>query len=115
HLSGYAQGAADDPRVAIVCADLLAWIDEPGPTYDVICLDIDNGPQWTVTDHNRALYGDAGLRRLRRRLAAGGVLAVWSASRSRPFEARLRRRFGAVDVHEIPVPRGEPDVVYVAR
>jgi len=115
HLAAYTQGAADDPRVTIVCADLVAWLDEPGPAYDAICLDIDNGPQWTVTDRNRALYGDDGLRRLRRRLTAGGVLAVWSASRSRPFEARLRRHFGAVDVHEIPVPRGEPDVVYVAR
>lgn len=115
HLSAYSRNAADDPRVAIVCADLVRWLDEPGPAYHAICLDIDNGPQWTVTDHNRALYADAGLVRLRRRLTDGGVLAIWSASRSRPFEDRLRRHFGILDIHEVPVPRGEPDVVYVCR
>jgi spermidine synthase len=115
HLSAYADHAADDPRVALVCADLVRWLDEPGPDYDAICLDIDNGPQWTVTDDNRPLYSDAGLERLRGRLTEGGVLAVWSASRSRHFEARLRRHFAAIDIHEVPVSRGEPDVVYIGR
>jgi hypothetical protein len=31
------------------------------------------------------------------------------------FEARLRRRYAHVEVVETAVPRGEPDVVYVAR
>jgi hypothetical protein len=100
HLSARSENAADEPRVALVCADLVGWLDEPGPAYDAICLDIDNGPQWTVTDHNRILYGHAGLVRLHRRLAGGGVLAVWSASRSRPFEARLRRHLTTVGVRE---------------
>jgi hypothetical protein len=53
---------------------------EPGRAYDVICLDIDNGLQWTVTDHNRVPYDHAELIGLPRRLADGGVLATWSAS-----------------------------------
>ena len=117
YLSAYAENAADDPRVALVRADLLAWIGSPAragdPGYDAICLDIDNGPQWTVTEQNGDLYGDAGLDALRGRLAGSGVLAVWSAHRSADFEKRLHRHFAAVAVHEVPVQRGEPDIIYV--
>lgn len=106
--------ALDDPRVTVAVADLAAFLDRPGE-YDAICLDVDNGPDWTVTEANAALYGDAGLARLAARLAPGGRLAVWSAGASPAFEARLRSRFADVRRIEVPVPRGGPDVVWVAR
>jgi hypothetical protein len=40
---------------------------------------------------------------------------VWSAAAAPEFEALLRRRFGRVEARPVPVPRGEPDVVYLAR
>jgi hypothetical protein len=51
---------------------------------------------------------------LRRRLVAGGVLAVWSAMAAPAFEAALRKLFVSVQVHLVEVPRGDPDHVYVA-
>jgi spermidine synthase len=102
-----------DPRVRVVRADLLAHLADRADEYDVICLDIDNGPEWTVTDDNRALYGDRGLSLLRSRLRPGGVLAVWSAAESAAFVSRLAA-VGPVTTMRVPVPRGEPDVVYVA-
>lgn len=110
HLRG--AGPAD-PRVRIVNADLLAWLADRPDEYDVICLDIDNGPEWTVTDDNRALYGEHGLALLRSRLRPGGALAVWSAAASAAFAARLAAVFGRVETIEVPVPRGDPDVVYL--
>ena len=108
-------GHLDDPRVTVVVDDLAGWLGTGDDRYDAVCLDVDNGPEWTVTDSNAALYGDAGLEAVDRRLASGGTLAVWSANAAPAFEARLRERYGAVEVIEIAVPRGEPDVVYVAR
>lgn len=113
-LAPYSGHAADDPRVTLECADLVAWIRAPGSSYDVICLDIDNGPDWTVTEANAGLYDDGGLSALHARLAPGGVLAVWSAAAAPGFEERLRARFGEVAVREIPARRGEPDRVYLA-
>ena len=107
--------APDDPRVELVIADLAAFLAAGDEEYDAICLDVDNGPEWTVTVDNAALYGDAGLSAVDRRLAPGGTVAVWSANRAPAFEARLRARYPTVEVVEIPVPRGEPDVVYVVR
>jgi spermidine synthase len=105
--------ALDDPRVTVVVADLAEFLAAGGPVYDAICLDVDNGPEWTVTVDNAVLYGDTGLSAVDRRLASGGRLAVWSAHRAAAFEARLRERYRTVETRQIPVARGEPDVVWV--
>ncbi|OLF13594.1 spermine/spermidine synthase domain-containing protein [Actinophytocola xanthii] len=107
--------ALADPRVRCVAADLLEWLPRSGQRFAGLCLDIDNGPDWTVTDGNATLYGDAGLDMLAGALAPGGVLAVWSAGASEPFAKRLETRFGAVEALPVSVPRGEPDVVYLTR
>jgi spermidine synthase len=111
HLGTTALG---DPRVTVVVEDLATFLATDHGVYDAICLDVDNGPEWTVTVDNAALYGDPGLSAVDRRLAPGGILAVWSANAAPAFETRLRARYRTVEVVEIPVPRGEPDVVYVA-
>ncbi|MGW5716762.1 spermidine synthase [Amycolatopsis sp. NPDC003865] len=107
--------ALADPRVTVVEADLVPWLESTPDRYDALCLDIDNGPEWTVTEGNAALYSDAGLSRVKELLNPGGVLAVWSAGAAPSFAARLREHFG--DVREVPVevPRGEPDVLWFAR
>jgi len=106
--------ALADHRVRCVGADLVAWLPSAGESFAAICLDVDNGPEWTVTDGNAALYDDAGLDLLAAALVPGGVLAVWSAGAAPVFADRLRRRFAAVTVIEVPVSRGEPDRVFVA-
>jgi spermidine synthase len=108
-------GALGDPRVTVVLADLTDFLATDAGVHDAICLDVDNGPEWTVTVDNAGLYGESGLSAVDRRLAPGGTLAVWSAHRSPEFEARLRARYRTVETREIPVPRGEPDVVWTAR
>ena len=108
-------GRLDDPRVSVVLDDLGAWLRAGSDRYDAVCLDVDNGPEWTVTEPNAALYGEAGIDAVDRRLAPGGTLTVWSANAAPAFEARLRARYPVVDVHRIPVARGEPDVIYAAR
>lgn len=106
--------ALDDERVRCVRADLLDYIEATEP-FDALCLDVDNGPQWTVTEGNRRLYSDAGLGLLAGRLTPGGVLAVWSASPVPWFADQLRAHFGEVLVLTVPVARGEPDAVFVAQ
>lgn len=103
-----------DPRVRCVVGDLVEHLTTTHERYDAICLDVDNGPHWTLSERNRWLYGDAGLAALTGRLADGGALAIWSAARVDAFEARLRERFARVERHEVHVARGEPDVVYAA-
>ncbi|MER5440076.1 spermidine synthase [Streptomyces sp. NPDC002790] len=107
--------ALADPRTEIVEADLVRHLHTATDTYDALCLDIDNGPDWTVTEDNHTLYGPSGLAACKDRLDPGGVLAVWSAQPSANFEETLRNAgFQAVRTEEIPVVRGVPDVVHLA-
>ncbi|MFJ9135150.1 spermidine synthase [Streptomyces sp. NPDC102256] len=107
--------ALADPRTEIVEDDLLDYVNEISDTFDALCLDIDNGPGWTVTEGNAGLYGEAGLASCARALKPGGVLAVWSAQPSPEFEGTLRNAgFQRVRTEEIPVARGVPDVVHLA-
>jgi spermidine synthase len=115
-LSTFTAAALADPRVSILHADLNDHLRAEGEPYDALCLDIDNGPDWTVTDDNRSLYSPTGLAACRARLTPRGVLAVWSAQPSEVFEKALEQA-GFEDVHtrEVPVARGVPDVVHLAR
>lgn len=118
-LGRISAAALADPRTEVIRADLVAHLHsgttaEPEP-YDALCLDIDNGPDWTVTEDNDGLYSPAGLAACRTRLAPGGVLAVWSAQPSSAFEEALRNAgFTGVRTEEISVARGVPDVVHLA-
>ncbi|MFF4209732.1 spermidine synthase [Streptomyces sp. NPDC001796] len=114
-LSTLSADALADPRTHIVEADLVAHVNETSDTYDALCLDIDNGPAWTVTDDNGSLYSTHGLTSCARVLKPGGVLAVWSAEPSPEFEGTLRNAgFRQVRTEEVPVARGVPDVVHLA-
>ncbi|MFF4343873.1 spermidine synthase [Kitasatospora sp. NPDC001540] len=115
-LGAFSAGALDDPRVEVLHTDLVAYLAQDGERYDALCLDIDNGPDWTVGAENDRLYGPSGLARAAARLNSGGVLAVWSAQPSAAFERALRAAgFTDVRTEEIPVERGVPDVVHLAR
>ncbi|WP_399140442.1 spermidine synthase [Streptomyces sp. NBUA17] len=113
-LAALSAEALADPRAEIVRADLVEYVRETSDTYDALCLDIDNGPGWTVTEGNGGLYAPSGLADCARLLRPGGVLAVWSAQPSPDFEETLRNAgFQHVRTEEIPVARGVPDVVHL--
>ncbi|MGX8908318.1 spermidine synthase [Streptomyces sp. QH1-20] len=114
-LAAISADALADPRTELLHTDLVAHLRTADATYDALCLDIDNGPGWTVTEDNGGLYSPTGLAACRARLTPGGVLAVWSAQPSAEFENALRNAgFAGVRTEEITVARGVPDVVHLA-
>jgi spermidine synthase len=114
YLASRSGDALADPRVEVVCEDLVAWLGRAGESFDGICLDVDNGPAWTITNANGALYSNDGLDLLRNRLKPGGALTVWSAAEDHGFAKRLRSVLGRLETFPVPVPLGEPDVIYAA-
>lgn len=109
--------ALDDPRCRVECANVVDWISaavRAGDEFDVLCMDVDNGPEWTVVDGNQRLYEAEALDQLLRITAPSGVVSFWSAARAPRFEETLRSRFSDVHIIETEVARGEPDVVYLA-
>lgn len=113
YLARFSGDAIGDPRVRVEVADVIDHISS-STSYDIICLDVDNGPDWTVTQSNRRLYDRQGLELLASRLRPGGALAIWSSHASDAFTARLASVVGRVETHTVDVPRGQPDVVFIA-
>ncbi|MGH8878464.1 MAG: spermidine synthase [Stackebrandtia sp.] len=114
-LRGVSGGAVDDPRLAMIPDDLVAWLYATDQRYDAVCLDIDNGPHWTVVPENDRLYGEQSTRRLAEIVRPGGVLTVWGAEDSPEYRKRLAWHFGEAITLKVEVPRGQPDVVFVAQ
>jgi spermidine synthase len=97
-----------DPRVHLVAADVRDLAadraaDLADGAYDVVLLDVDNGPDFLVHEGNATLYEPAFLARCRDLLAPDGALAVWSSTGSRALEAAMREVFGRCDVVPVDV------------
>jgi len=114
-LAPFSDHGMKDRRTRVVHADLTNWIQETEDQYDVICLDIDNGPDWTVTDKNRELYRSSGLKRLKALLRPEGMVAFWSASPSPAFQEQLALHLGEVQEILVENHRAGPDCLYLAR
>ncbi|HEY0950050.1 hypothetical protein [Nocardioides sp.] len=84
-----------DERVTVVVADIAVALAEARPaSYDLLLLDVDNGPGYLVHDVNAALYEEPFLESARRALRPGGAIAVWSAADAPELAERMRSVFG---------------------
>ena len=73
-------------NVAIRETDAIAHL-KSGARYDLILLDIDNGPEPFTRSSNATLYDRAGLELLRNALNEDGSVLLWSGFQSAAFEA----------------------------
>lgn len=109
-LVAWARGALDptlvpelahlenDARCRLWSADVaavLAGTEGASGPWDLILLDVDNGPDFLLHEGNAGLYAVAGLRAALAQVAPGGALVVWSSHRS----PRLMEALAAV-AHE---------------
>ncbi len=108
-----------DERVTVVVADIAVAIAEAAPaTYDLILLDVDNGPGYLVHDTNEALYHAPFLSGAREVLRPGGALVVWSAAEAPDLGDALGEVFGEVSAQARSVllqGRDEHYWLYAAR
>ncbi|MEI0736984.1 spermine/spermidine synthase [Paenibacillus sp. JTLBN-2024] len=108
HLAPYSGHALDDPRTNVIHTDLVKWMNETDASYDAVCLDIDNGPDWTVSASNTGLYSEQGIKAAIRLLRPHGAVSYWSAGASPEFAEYLKLFFHGVEALQIPQQRGNP-------
>jgi spermidine synthase len=101
HLGALSGHPLADRRVVVETRDVARCIQSAKQRFDVVLLDVDNGPDAFTASKNAWLYGDSGLAAVRTALKPGGVLAVWSAWEDRKFEQRLRYAGFAVTVERV--------------
>lgn len=108
-----------DERVSVMTADIRVAVAEATPAaYDLVLLDVDNGPGYLVYDDNIAVYQREFLEQTRRCLRPGGALVIWSAAESTALKAEMQDVFG--DAVAIPFEvnlqsRDEQYWIYLSR
>ncbi len=111
--------ALADERLSIVTADIRQALAEATPsTYDLVLLDVDNGPGFLVYDDNADVYRADFLRTVAEALRPGGAVVVWSAAEAPELQSELEAVFGSAT----PIPfdvrlqsRDEQYWLYLAR
>jgi spermidine synthase len=98
HVRALAGNPLADPRANVVVEDVFDAIARAQRAFDVILLDVDNGPVGLSQARNQRLYGYRGVRSCLAALRPGGVLAVWSAGSNARFERRLAEAGFKVEV-----------------
>ncbi len=86
-LTGLNERSFADPRVKVVNADAMKWLEEHTETYDLVVIDLPDPRSYALAK----LYTWGFYRLVRRHLAQGGALAVQATSPSGPPDVRPRR------------------------
>jgi len=81
----------NDPRTVIHVGDVAKLMRRKRGYFDVIALDVDNGPEGLTKSANDWLYSTPGIIAAQEALTPNGILAYWSAGPDQAFHDRLRR------------------------
>jgi spermidine synthase len=87
-------GFLADERVRVVTCDIRQAVAEATQKYDLVLLDVDNGPGYLVHDMNAAVYEVEFLQRVRSLLRPRGAVAVWSSAEAPELRDALATVFG---------------------
>lgn len=107
-----------DQRVKVVTADIRQAVAEAMQRYDLVLLDVDNGPGHLVLDSNATVYEAPFLQDVRSLLRPGGAVAVWSSAQAPELYDAMAGVFGEVEPIPIEVDlqgRAEQYWLYLAR
>lgn len=106
-----------DQRVLVRELDVVDDLMRAEEPFDLILLDVDNGPSALSQARNAWLYRERGIARLHDALSPGGVLGVWSAGPDPRFVKRLRAQRFRVDEHRVHASgsRGKRHTLWIAK
>ena len=83
-----------DRRVEIRTRDVADIIGEAEDAFDLVLLDVDNGPAYLVHETNSALYGPALLETTRRAMRPRGLCVIWSGAHDQALHDAMAEVFG---------------------
>jgi len=81
----------DDPRTRVHVGDVANLLREKRNDFDVIALDVDNGPEGLTRSNNSWIYSEQGITATVKALKPSGIVSYWSATADQGFSNRLTR------------------------
>jgi spermidine synthase len=102
-----------DQRLRLHVGDVQQVVAEAAPeTFDLVLLDVDNGPAFLVHEDNAAIYRPSFLHQVHDVLRRGGVVVVWSSTDDADLTAAVTGVFGSCTVESHPVRLQDRDDTY---
>ena len=89
-LGDFSDRPLDDTRTRVHIGDVAKLLRGSRGCFDVIVLDVDNGPEGLTNRANDWLYNMSGIAAAQAALSPTGILAYWSADPAPAFHDRLR-------------------------
>lgn len=96
----------DDSQVTFANCGIEDHMSLSDDRYDLIVLDVDNGPEALSAPENSRLYTTAGLIQVRRSLSESGTLLLWSSFESSTFIERAEQSGFSVRCVPVPIAAG---------
>lgn len=87
------EGCLSDPRVKIIQNDFYDYVIGTNKRYDLICMDIDNGPSLIVNEGNNRAYGVDFFNRVKQIMNVSGMFVIWSCSFEEILLERMKKVF----------------------
>ncbi|MFC1850194.1 hypothetical protein ACFL27_08390 [candidate division CSSED10-310 bacterium] len=106
------QNCLADERVSLIKADFYDYILNTDENYDVICLDIDNGPLLLVKESNRRVYEDTFLLEVKKNLKPGALFCLWAGSEDHDLFHSMKMIFANCWVEEVIEWHQNREVIY---
>ena len=102
-----------DGRIGITVADVQQVVTESAPeSFDLVLLDVDNGPDSLVFESNAPIYEKVFLRQVETSLRPAGSVVIWSSTESPQLARALRTVFGNSTTSALPVTLQGRDETY---
>jgi spermidine synthase len=95
-------GDLDDSKVTYIKSDISKY--NPDKRFDIIALDVDNGPEAICGVHNETLYDRPGLKRIYDQLNPEGTLLLWSAFDSDSYVEDAKQSGFQVTTEVVDIP-----------
>jgi spermidine synthase len=108
--------AITDPRVRVQVGDVAEVIANAKPgAFDLILLDLYEGPNTATQSADDPFYGAAALARTHHALAVGGVAGIWSEDADPPFARRFAAARFSVTKHALKSGGTRRHIVYIGH
>lgn len=101
YFDTYEQSCYDEGRASLHIEDFYVYAMNSTESYDIVSIDIDNGPMLLVNEGNEKVYTSRFMGVVEGVLNEGGVCVIWSCDRDRRLEQSMNSVFDEVEVEEL--------------
>lgn len=118
HLGHLAGTPLNDPRVSVKIEDVAETMGKRSSAWDIILLDVDNGPDGLTRKTNDRLYSRSGLGTAFSALKSGGFLAIWSSGADDGFTRRLKQcgfRTETISARARKIGKGSRHIIWLSE